>query len=52
MLVAVIVGDDFRFGAEAKGNVEMLKELAGDDFKVEVVGASLIFKKRRRVSTN
>ncbi|HKM02404.1 MAG TPA: riboflavin biosynthesis protein RibF [Bacilli bacterium] len=47
---AVIVGDDFRFGAEAKGNVEMLKELAGDDFKVEVV-EPVLYSKKRRVST-
>lgn len=47
---AVIVGDDFRFGAEAKGNVETLKQLSKGHFDVEVVEA-VLYSRKRRVST-
>lgn len=46
----VIVGDDFRFGSEAKGNVETLKELANGNFNVEVV-EPVLYSRKRRVST-
>ena len=47
---AVIVGDDFRFGAEAKGNVEVLKQLGKGYFDVEVV-EPVLYSKTRRIST-
>lgn len=46
----VIVGDDFRFGSEAKGNVETLKTLAAGQFNVEVV-EPVLYSRKRRVST-
>lgn len=47
---AVIVGDDFRFGMEAKGNVNTLKELGSQYFQVEVVN-SVLYSKKRKIST-
>lgn len=46
----VIVGDDFRFGQEAKGNVETLAELGRDYFNLEVV-EPVLYSRKRRVST-
>lgn len=48
---AVIVGDDFRFGGEAKGNVETLKTLGKGFFDVEVVPA-VLYSRTRRISTS
>ncbi len=47
---SVIVGDDFRFGSEAKGNVDTLKELSNDAFNVEVVDP-VLYSRKRRIST-
>lgn len=48
---AVIVGDDFRFGSHAKGNVDTLKQLGSQYFNVEVVD-SVLYTRKRKISTS
>jgi riboflavin kinase/FMN adenylyltransferase len=46
----VIIGDDFRFGFEASGNAQMLKNFAGTSFNVEVV-EPVLYSRKRKIST-
>ncbi len=44
--VYVVVGENFRFGAKASGNVDTLRQLSNDDFKVDTMALIEVDGKR------